>query len=67
MPARPFMCRSLEAAGARRTDLPGMLIGHFRLEHQLGFQIGGLLGDGFVSAGALTLDFAAMRVALMFP
>lgn len=64
MPARPFLCRSLEAAGARRTDLPGMLIGHFRLEHQLGLHVGGLVGDGFVNAGALTLDFTAMHVAL---
>jgi len=31
LPARPFLCRSLEAAGARLTDLPGMLIGNFRL------------------------------------
>jgi hypothetical protein len=64
MQARPFLCRSLEAVGVKRDDLPGMLIGLFRLEQQLGFHIGGLLGHDFVSAGALTLDFAAMRVSL---
>lgn len=64
MRARPFLCRSLEAAGARLTDLPGMLIGNFRLEHQFRFHIGGLLGDGFVNVGKLTLDFDTMRVAL---
>lgn len=41
-----------------------MLIGNFRLEHQFGFHIGGLLGDGFVNTGALTLGFGAMRLAL---
>jgi hypothetical protein len=64
MRARPFLCRSLEAAGARLTDLPGMLIGNFRLEHQFRFHIGGLLGDSFVNVGTLTLDFDTMRVAL---
>jgi hypothetical protein len=61
--ARPFICRTLEAAGARLTDLPGMLIGNFRLEHQFRFHVGGLLGDGFVNTAALTLDFGSMRVA----
>ncbi len=64
MRARPFLCRSLEAAGARLADLPGMLIGKFRLEHQFGFRIGGLLGDEFVNTGALALDFGTMRLAL---
>lgn len=64
MQARPFLCHSLSAAGAGRSDLPGMLIGHFRLEQQLGFHVGGLLGDGFVNAGALTLDFGSMRLML---
>ena len=64
MRARPFICRSLEAAGVRLKDLPGMLIGNFRLEHQFRFHIGGLLGDGFVNTGALTMDFGTMRVAL---
>jgi predicted aspartyl protease len=62
--ARPFLCQSLEAASARLTDLPGMLIGDFRLEHQFRFHIGGLLGDGFVNTGALTLDFRNRRVAV---
>lgn len=64
MRARPFICRSLSAAGAKRMGLPGMLIGNFRLEHQFGFRIGGLLGDGFVNTGALTLDFGTMHLAL---
>ncbi len=62
MPARPVLCRSIEAAGARRSDLPGVLIGAFRLEHRFGFHIGGLLGDGFVRGGVLTLDFQNMRL-----
>ena len=41
-----------------------MLIGHFRLENQFGFRIGGLLGDVFVNAGALTLDFGTKHLAL---
>lgn len=64
MQARPLLCRSISAAGAERRDLSGMLIGHFRLEQQLGFHVGGLLGDGFVNAGALTLDFGTMRLML---
>jgi hypothetical protein len=64
MRARPFICRSLAVAGAERMGLPGMLIGNFRLEHQFGFRIGGLLGDGFVNTGALTLDFGTMHLAL---
>ncbi len=62
MQARPFLCRSIEAAGARRSHLPGMLISLFRLEYQFGFHIGGLLGDGFVQGGVLTLDFTDMRL-----
>lgn len=55
---------SLPGAGVDRCDLPGMLMGHFGLEQRFGFHIGGLLGDGFVNAGALTLDFGAMRLML---
>jgi hypothetical protein len=41
-----------------------MLIGNFRLEHQFSFHVGGLLGDGFVNIGALTLDFGTMHLTL---
>jgi len=64
MRARPFICRTLAAAGAERLGLPGMLIGNFHLEHQFSFCIGGLLGDGFVNTGALTLDFGTMNLAI---
>ena len=39
-----------------------MLLARFRLEHQFGFPLGGLLGDGFIGNGRLRLDFAAMWV-----
>ena len=42
----------------------GMLLARFRLEHQFGFRIGGLLGDGFIGNGRLRIDFAAMRVSV---
>lgn len=35
-----------------------------RLERRFGFRIGGLVGDGFVRAGCLDLDFANGRVRL---
>jgi hypothetical protein len=41
-----------------------MLLARFRLEHQFGFRIGGLLGDGFIGKGRLRIDFAAMRVSV---
>jgi hypothetical protein len=34
------------------------------LERQFGFRIAGLLGQGFIGDGVLTLDFPAMRVSL---
>ncbi len=60
--ATPIVCRSVSAAGIERRDLGGMLLARFRLEHQFGFRIGGLLGDGFIGNDRLRLDFAAMRV-----
>jgi hypothetical protein len=60
--ATPIVCRSVSAAGLERHDLAGMLLARFRLEHQFGFRIGGLLGDGFIGNGRLQFDFAAMRV-----
>lgn len=65
--ARPLLCPVIEAAGLRRHDLPGMLLGRFRLEHRFGFRIGGLLGDGFVNRSALSLDFGRMRLRLTAP
>jgi hypothetical protein len=62
--AQPLLCRSLEVAGLRREHLIGMLLPSFRLERRFGFRIGGLLGDGFINAAALTLDFDAMRLGL---
>lgn len=62
MQSRPSLCCSVEAAGARRSDLPGMLIGEFRLEHQFVLHNGGLVGDGLVRGGALTLGFENMRL-----
>jgi hypothetical protein len=60
--ATPIVCRSVSAAGIEHRDLGGMLLARFRLEHQFGFRIGGLLGDDFIGNGRLRLDFAAMRV-----
>jgi predicted aspartyl protease len=62
--ATPIVCRSVSAAGIERRDLAGMLLARFRLEHQFGFRIGGLLGDGFIGKGRLRIDFAAMRVSV---
>jgi hypothetical protein len=62
--AQPILCPSVAAMGVRRDNLPGMLLGQFRLERQLGFRIGGLLGDGFVNMGRLHMDFRAMAIAL---
>lgn len=42
----------------------GMLLPSFCLQRRFGFRIGGLLGDGFINAAVLTLDFDAMRLAL---
>ncbi len=64
LPAMPIVCRSVCAAGLERRDLAGMMLARFRLEHQFGFRIGGLLGDGFIGNGQLRLDFAAMRVSV---
>jgi hypothetical protein len=62
--ATPIVCRSVSAAGIERHNLAGMLLARFRLEHQFGFRIGGLLGDGFIGKGRLRIDFAAMRVSV---
>jgi hypothetical protein len=62
--ATPIVCRSVSAAGLERRNLAGMLLARFRLEHQFGFRIGGLLGDGFIGNGRLRIDFAAMRVSV---
>ena len=64
MRSRPSICRSLAAAGAERANLPGILIGNFRLEHQFGFHIGGLLEDGFINTGTLSLDFSTMNLTI---
>jgi hypothetical protein len=65
--AVPVKAASIVAAGARRHDLLGMLMGRFRLERQLGFRIAGLLGEDFADGGVLTLDFPSMRVACDTP
>ena len=62
--ATPIVCRSASAAGLECSDIEGMLLARFRLEHQFGFRIGGLLGDGFIGNGRLRIDFAAMRVSV---
>jgi hypothetical protein len=65
--AQPIRCRSLNAAGSTQQDLPGMLLRSFKLERRFAFRIGGLVGDGFVRAGCLELDFASGLVRLQGP
>uniref|UniRef100_UPI00359394E8 retropepsin-like aspartic protease n=1 Tax=Thiocapsa sp. TaxID=2024551 RepID=UPI00359394E8 len=65
--AVPVRAGSMVAAGARRHDLLGMLMGRFRLERQLGFRIAGLLGEDFFPDSVLTLDFPSMRVVCNTP
>lgn len=65
--ARPVRAQAIEAAGARRERLDGMLVAAFRLERAFGFRVSGLLGQDFIAGGSLDLDLAHMRVSLTAP
>lgn len=59
----PFVVDELSLGEVRRQRVDG-LAGPFppQLESDLGFRLGGLISHQFFRSGALTLDFAAMRL-----
>lgn len=61
----PFVVDELSLGEVRRQHIDGMA-GPFppKLEWDLGFHLGGLISHQFFRSGALTLDFAAMRLRL---
>jgi hypothetical protein len=67
-PAIPYLLDSLSLGALERTQVPGVH-GFFpaELEHSRGFQIGGLLGHGFIRPYAVTLDFDAMELLIRQP
>ncbi len=59
----PFTVDELTLGDAVERNLEGTT-NHFRIEHALGFRIGGLISHQFFRRYALTLDFLGMRLFL---
>jgi hypothetical protein len=57
----PFDIERIAFGEVVRRDMHGVYMGAFPVEHAFGFRIGGLISHEFFRAGALTLDFDAMR------